>query len=106
MQLYEYLPAFNQYNLTDTIMTQLSIRNSITERWNDEIIWGNTRSWSSGLQALVTPRMDPTNLDITAIHGVLSPPLHIAEMFYTDNGVPIAAEIGRASCRERVCQSV
>src|SRR3546814_489314 len=38
MQLYEYLHAFNQYNLTDTIMTQLSIRNSITERWNDEII--------------------------------------------------------------------
>lgn len=92
MKLYEYLPAFNQYDLTDTIMTQLSIRNSITERWNSEIIWGNTMSWSAGLQALVTPRMDPSNLDITAIHGVLSPPLHIAEMFYTDKGVPISED--------------
>lgn len=92
MELYEYLPAFNQYDLTDTIMTQLSIRNSITERWNSEIIWGNTMSWTSGLQALVTPRMDPANLDITAIHGLLSPPLHIAEMFYTDKGVPISED--------------
>lgn len=89
MQLYEYLPAFNQYDLTDTILTQLSIRNSITERWNDEIIWGNTMSWSSGLQALVTPRMDPSNLDITSIKGALSPPLRMAELFYSDNGVPI-----------------
>lgn len=92
MKLYEYLPAFNQYDLTDTIMTQLSIRNSITERWNDEIIWGNTRSWTAGLQANITPRMDPANLDITAIHGILSPPLRMAELFYTDNGVPIAED--------------
>lgn len=92
MKLYQYLPAFQQFNLTDTIRTQLSIRNSVTEKWNSGIIWANTQTNSKSLQALMTPRLDPNNLDITAIHGQLSPPLKIAAMFYSEHGVPISED--------------
>lgn len=89
MKLYYYQPDFQQYAMTDTIVTQLSIRNSVTERWNTEIIWANTQSWTGALQAQATPRLDPANLDMTAVHGQHSPPLHIVEMFYSEHGVPI-----------------
>ncbi|WP_344981009.1 RagB/SusD family nutrient uptake outer membrane protein [Compostibacter hankyongensis] len=92
LKLYKYQPAFQQFDLSDTIMTQLSIRNAICERWNSEIVWANTQTSTVSLQALITPRMNPKNLDMTAVHGQLSPPLKIAEQFYSDHGVPIAED--------------
>ncbi|TZF82820.1 RagB/SusD family nutrient uptake outer membrane protein [Pedobacter sp. BS3] len=92
MELYKYNPDFQQYSLSDTIKTQLSIRNSVCERWNSEVIWANTQTNSTSLQKLMTPFWDPDNLDITTIHGELSPPLKIAELFYTSNGVPISED--------------
>lgn len=89
LKLYYYLPDFQQFDLSDTIMTQLGIRNAICERWNSEIIWANTQTNTTGLQQLITPRLNPSNLDITLIVGQLSPPLRIAEMFYSGHGVPI-----------------
>lgn len=90
-QLYYYLPAFQQYDLSDTIMTQLSIRNAICERWNSGIIWANTQTVSNSthLQTILTTPWDPDYLNLSTIVGELSPPLKIAELFYTDNGVPI-----------------
>ncbi|WP_353129211.1 RagB/SusD family nutrient uptake outer membrane protein [Parapedobacter pyrenivorans] len=88
-ELYYYKPVFQQYDLTDTIIMQMNVRNSVTERWNSEIIWGNTMAPSDGLQALMATWLDPGNLDITATRGELSPPLKVAEMYYSDNGVPI-----------------
>ncbi|WP_344976097.1 RagB/SusD family nutrient uptake outer membrane protein [Compostibacter hankyongensis] len=92
MKLYEYLPDFQQYNLSDTIMTQLSIRNSVCERWNSEIIWANTQSNSTAIQQLVTTWIDPKYVDGTATKGQLSPPLKMAELFYTRHGVPISED--------------
>lgn len=89
MKLYYYNPDFQQYNLTDTIVTQLSIRNAITQKWNAEIIWANTQSYTDNLQAYMTTWWDPTKLDGVVTRGEFSPPLKIAEMFYTDKGVPI-----------------
>src|SRR5690606_29359384 len=88
-KLYVYNPAFQQFDLTDTIETQLSIRNSVAEKWNSEIIWANTQSGTVGLQQLISTWWDPRYLDGTTTRGELSPPLKIAEMFYTDKGVPI-----------------
>ncbi len=91
-RLYKYSTDFQQYNLTDTIKTQLSIRNCISERWNSEIIWANTQTSSTSLQTLMSTWWDPANLDISITHGELSPTLKIAEMFYTDKGVPISED--------------
>lgn len=92
LKLYSYHPDFQQYHLTDTITIQMGIRNSFDERWNSGIIWANTQTNSSDLQRMITTFWDPVHRDITAIHGLLSPPLHMAELFYSDHGVPISED--------------
>lgn len=89
-ELYTYTPSLTQGNLSSTITTQLSIRNALTERWNSEIVWANTQSNSSRLQQLAQPtNLDPQNPDTQAAYGSLSAPLKIAELFYSNNGVPL-----------------
>jgi hypothetical protein len=88
LKLYRYNANYQQFRLTDTIQTQLSIRNSVCERWNSEIIWANTQSYSS-VQALALPPMDSRYAENYTPRGELSPPLKIAEMFYSHHGVPI-----------------
>lgn len=93
MKLYVFEPSFQQSGLSDTIKTQLSIRNSVCERWNSEIIWANTQSNTTGLQTLISTWWDPAYSNSSIIHGQLSPPLKIAEMFYTEHGVPINEDV-------------
>ncbi|MDR2038115.1 MAG: RagB/SusD family nutrient uptake outer membrane protein [Bacteroidales bacterium] len=91
-ELYYYRPAFSVSKLTDTTMIQMNIRNAVCERWNSEIIWGNTNSWanSGGIQGSATPRgLDPALVSNQGTRGSLAPPLKIVEMFYSENGIPI-----------------
>ena len=88
-KLYVAPSSYQGTNLTAAIQTQLSIRNSLTERWNNEIIWANTQSWANGIQAAAAVKWDPLYSDNTAILNALEAPLKIAELFYTKNGVPI-----------------
>ncbi len=89
-ELYRFQPQFTQYDLSDTTKVKMSIRNSVTEKWNSEIIWGNTNSMASGVQGSATPRgLDPDRRDNTSLRGSIAPPIKIAEMFYSENGVPI-----------------
>lgn len=91
LTLYNYVPALTQASLSQTIKTQLSIRNSFAEKWNSEIIWANTQSINAttALQKRASTWWDPTLLDGNTVTGEFSPPLKIAEMFYSKNGVPI-----------------
>lgn len=88
-KLYQFVSTLGLNNLSDTIVTQMSIRNALAERWNSEIIWANTQTSSSSVQVLATTFIDPLFLDNWPLRGELSPPMKIAEMFYTSNGVPI-----------------
>lgn len=88
LKLYEFGSNYQQYVLSDAIRTQLSIRNSVCEKWNSEIIWANTQSYCS-VQAIAFPVIDPDHTYNYAVRGELSPPLKIAEMFYSRHGVPI-----------------
>lgn len=91
-RLYYYKPSFSQYELSGVTLTKMSIRGAVTEKWNPEIIWGNTNSMAdqSGIQGSATPRgLDPAHLDNQGTRGSLAPPLKIANMFYTVNGLPI-----------------
>ena len=92
LKLYVYPKRYAQYNLTDTIATQLSIRNSLCERWNSEIIWANSLSYSA-IQGTAMPPLDLTKPENFIPRGELSPTLKIAEMFYSQNGVPINEDI-------------
>ncbi len=86
-QLYEFQTGIGQSELSESTVTQMSIRNSVTERWNSEVIWGNSNSLMS--QAILTPRTWDPDRNHNAVAGAYAPTLKIAEMFYTKNGVPI-----------------
>src|SRR5690606_35834650 len=89
-KLYYYSQSGQQYNVTDSIRTQMNIRNSVTERWNYEIVWGNTNSMTDNLQAQSTPRgLDPTKRANAQTQGNAAVPLKVAGIFYSKNGVPI-----------------
>lgn len=94
-QLYYYTPHLSQYDLSDTTLTQMSIRNAVCEKWNPEIIWGNTNSMATGkdVQRIAIPRgLDPVLLANTNPSGTIAPPLKIAGMFYSNHGVPITED--------------
>lgn len=79
--------GLGRVTLSDTTTIQLSIRGSVTDRWNSELLWGDPNNVLS--QVTYTPRSwDPANghYGISGRYGV---PLKMVEMFYTDNGVPI-----------------
>ncbi|PCH69148.1 MAG: RagB/SusD family nutrient uptake outer membrane protein [Bacteroidales bacterium] len=84
--LYEF--TNKTFNLSDTTITQMSIRQAVCERWNSEIIWSNPNSTTNILQQLC---MVPLSLEDNHNYArkIMSPPLKIARMFYTKNGVPI-----------------
>lgn len=88
-QLYKFDPGFSQ-SLAQSTITQMSIRNSVCEKWNSEVIWGNPNSLMSREQNYFTPRgLDPNNAGGTSGLGVLAPTLKMAHIFYSKNGVPI-----------------
>lgn len=91
--LFHFEPTLSQSSLSDTIKTQLSLRNLWCERWNSEIIWANTQSMVDALQTISHHyRLDPAYQGYSSSSARLAPPLKIAEMFYSENGVPIAED--------------
>jgi len=89
LKLYKYEPVVISNPLSDTTIIQMSIRNSITEKWNSEVVWANTNSMVYELQRLSQARIDPTRITNLGTRSLLAPTLKMAELFYTKNGVPI-----------------
>ncbi|MET3880503.1 RagB/SusD family nutrient uptake outer membrane protein [Chitinophaga sp. OAE865] len=80
--------------LSATTMTQMSVRNSMSEPWNSELVWGSTSGVTWGctfLQRCGIGQFDFPNAvaSKTAGHPLLGPTIKMAKMFYTQNGVPI-----------------
>lgn len=90
ISLYYYMPTI--YQLSDTTMTELNIRNSVTERWNSEIIWGNTNSRVIEMQRECQALFFIDQAHNSAIHSRFAPTLQMAELYYTKNGVPITED--------------
>lgn len=79
------------FEISETIKTQLSVRQAVCDRWNDEVVWG--RSGGRGragatLQNACMPMLD-ASMNINAVRGCMAPTLQVVEEFYTRNGVPI-----------------
>jgi starch-binding outer membrane protein, SusD/RagB family len=86
-ELYKFF-SFNP--LSETTIVQMSIRNSVTEKWNDELIWGLSGRPVGELQKDCMARLDQTfPLNIWGARDLVNPTLNITDLFYTDNGVPI-----------------
>lgn len=89
--LYHFVPQVATYKMGPEIQVQMDIRNAICEKWNSGIIWGSSNSLANGIQKYAQPILDPT-ADVnygSGPSGEYGPPLGIAEMFYTNHGVPI-----------------
>jgi hypothetical protein len=83
----------SRVRLDDTIMKELNLRNILTEKWNDEIIWTNTHTsayLNANLQMAISPNLQTEQYpDMPFLLGQIQAPLKIAEMFYTNHGIPI-----------------
>ena len=88
LELYEY-PGSAQYELSDTIILQLSLRNAFNERWNREIIWGNSKSRPTYIQEGTMPKLNPDYQEGARLSQSLCTPMKIGDQFYTDHGVPL-----------------
>jgi len=98
--LYYYTPESGE-KVTDSTKLTMNIRAAITDKWNSETIWGASNAYASSVQSLSQARItssDPDAIktppaDNESIRSTLSPPIHIAEMFYSNNGVPIEEDV-------------
>ena len=95
IELYHF-PNSGITKLTDTIATQMSIRNAFNERWNSDIIWANTQSIANGswngVQNLSLNVFNLNYLGNPNLVPLLFVPMKIAEMFYSQHGVPLAED--------------
>lgn len=82
--------------ISDSTHNKLTIRGSVNDRWNSELIWGNFKVYTGayfGIQKLCFPRVDITTWENLNIQNAMAPSLRIAEQFYSKNGVPIEEDI-------------
>lgn len=78
------------FKLSDTTLRQLTIKGAVTERFNANLehVWANPNSRTFNMQRAAMPRL-ATTVVVGSARQQLAPPLKIAEMFYSKNGVPI-----------------
>ena len=91
IMLYTFEDAANRFN--DTTILDVTLRNAFTLRTNSEIIWANTQMISipssGGMIHASMPKLNPSYVNSNDVCKWLGMPIKIAEMFYTENGVPL-----------------
>ena len=78
--------------LSNETLLAMQVRGAATELWNEEIIWGNSRSRTNNnrnLQRFCCPFFSANNNGGSSGLTCWSPSLRIVEQFYTKNGLPI-----------------
>lgn len=73
--------------ISETTRRIMTIKGAVSERWNEEIIWGCTGG-TRKIQQLSMPRVSSTR-DHFEVMSCLAPTLKIVEQFYSNNGVPL-----------------
>jgi hypothetical protein len=79
--------------LEPEIDARLSIRESVSSKWNDELIWGNSTAGTRNLQAESMARLSTDHATQESIRSNHAPTLKMAELFYSKNGVPIDEDV-------------
>ncbi|MCG8475773.1 MAG: RagB/SusD family nutrient uptake outer membrane protein [Cytophagales bacterium] len=75
-------------DISDSTLYKMNIRGAVAKKWNCELIWGQSYGANTNLQELASPRF--TTKDVAGgLKSLLSPSMRMAEMFYSENGVPI-----------------
>jgi hypothetical protein len=89
--LYQFPDPTGRY--TDTIVTDITLRNAFNLRWNSDIVWANTQMLSTsaggGMIQVSMPKLNPAYVNSNDLSQWLGMPIKLARMFYTRNGVPL-----------------
>jgi len=89
--LYKFTGA--AYNLVPETRLQLDIRGAVTDKeFNPEVIWHNTLSRAGDIQRWCMPLIN-AGTSGSGPKGIIAPPIKMAELFYTKNGVPIDQDV-------------
>lgn len=86
MELYTYK---SNLILSQETKLQLSIRNSVTEKWNSELIWGLSARSDQHLQSLCMTRVGAYPNNMWGGQEMLNPTMEATNLYYTKNGVPM-----------------
>ncbi|WP_019540100.1 RagB/SusD family nutrient uptake outer membrane protein [Proteiniphilum acetatigenes] len=87
-ELFDFRTIPFSNNLSDYTILAMQVRGAVTERWNKEIIWGESNVNPDPLQRICFPAWNP-NQNSGGIGKSYAPTLQVVEQFYTYNGVPI-----------------
>ena len=96
------------YRMTDSLKTTLTLRNAFNQRWNSELIWGNTQSSSAAMTAFqqwTMPNMTD-NSHTTGGYRFVGVPMKIVDQFYTNNGLPIANDVSWGNVNTQTLRDV
>ena len=83
----------NTTNINDTTKAMVSLRQAVTESWNDEVIWATNES-TTKLQRWATMLSNDEWFNLAGSGGGdigqrHAPTLNVVEKFYSSNGIPI-----------------
>lgn len=80
-------------NISDSTKQVLLVSQIVTDKWNDELIWGSGRYNSANIEKFTIPPLTQDHRLFSG-GGTWAPTMKMVEMFYTENGVPISEDIG------------
>lgn len=85
---------YNEHDANSLLVSRetnlvMNIRNSVTAKWNPEVIWGNTINMARDNQFMAQARLDGNTAGMASVGASLAPTIKMSETFYTKNGVPI-----------------
>jgi hypothetical protein len=87
-RLYEFSNLY--YTLSDTTKRVMSCRHAFMDKWNIEMVWASSRtSIAADHQWSCVPFFTIEEAGAAQGRPVIGPTLRMAEVFYSNNGVPI-----------------
>ncbi len=93
LTLYTRVPPNGVSNVSDELKKVITLQAAITDKWeeNSELIWASNYGFS--YQGFVTPKLTSLAVSLGNEHpSNWSVPISTAELFYTNNGVPITED--------------
>lgn len=101
--------GFGLYHFTNTSMgladiskTIIAVSQKVTDKWNNETIWGWSGDWTNPsttyasnsrfIESFTIAPLDPNHRTFSGA-GTWSPTMKAVEMFYSKNGVPIDEDV-------------
>lgn len=92
IRLYQIEDYVSSKPMSDETRLVNTLRSSVSERWNCELIWGlTTYPANSGIQSACLPRFQQGTS--SSASGIYSVSLNTIEKFYSANGVPINEDL-------------